>query len=302
MGHDQLFKGVLRRFLREFLELFFPEVAARLDFHSLEFPDKELFKGFPNGAPREPDVVARVRAREGKPEIVMVHVETQAGTEPGFGRRMFEYYALLWLQFGIPIFPIVLYVKEGNRDGLAMATYREELFGYPVMTFHYASVALARIEGQEYVEKGPLAAALSTLMRWGGGEPTAERHAKLLLRVVTGGLDEAAEFLLMNLIKTYLPLPEEARERYGRLLSGKEYRKVQEMELSWADKLRAEGIHEGLVRGKRETLKKLLVTRFGKLPSVLETRIDRVASEEELDRYLDRILTARSLEELGLEG
>jgi hypothetical protein len=67
MGHDQVFKGILRRFFRDFLELFFPELAARLDFEYLEFPDKELFKGFPDGVSREPDVVARVRTREGKP-------------------------------------------------------------------------------------------------------------------------------------------------------------------------------------------------------------------------------------------
>ncbi|MGH9334845.1 MAG: hypothetical protein ACRD21_13975, partial [Vicinamibacteria bacterium] len=99
-------KGILRRFFREFLELFFPEFAARLDFESLEFPDKELFKGFPDGAPREPDVVARVRSREGSPEIVIVHVEAQSRAEKDFGRRMFEYYALLWLSFDAPVFPV----------------------------------------------------------------------------------------------------------------------------------------------------------------------------------------------------
>ena len=65
MGHDQVFKGVLRRFLRDFLELFFPEFAARLDFESVQFSDKGLFKGFPDGLPREPDVVARVKTWEG---------------------------------------------------------------------------------------------------------------------------------------------------------------------------------------------------------------------------------------------
>jgi len=34
MGHDQLFKAVLERLFQGFLELFFPEVAARLDFET----------------------------------------------------------------------------------------------------------------------------------------------------------------------------------------------------------------------------------------------------------------------------
>ena len=69
MGHDQLFKEILRTFLREFLKLFFPDAAARLDFDSLRFPNKELFKGFPDGRPREPDLVAEVQGRDGKPRL-----------------------------------------------------------------------------------------------------------------------------------------------------------------------------------------------------------------------------------------
>lgn len=56
-------KGILRRFFREFLELFFPAIAEGLDFESLEFPDKELFKRFPDGVEQRPDVVARLRTK-----------------------------------------------------------------------------------------------------------------------------------------------------------------------------------------------------------------------------------------------
>ncbi len=288
--------------MREFLELFFPELAARLDFESLEFQDKEHLKGFPDGRRREPDVVTWVRTWQGSPEIVIVHVETQASTEPDFGRRMFEYYALLWLEFDAPVFPIVLYVKEGGREGIETSIYRHELFGREVMRFQYGSVALARIAGQEYVEKGPLAAALAALMGWGRDSDSAGLRLRLLARVVASGLDEASLFLLVNLIETYLPVPEGARERYRRLVGRKEYRKVQEVELSWADRLREEGLQEGLVQGRRQALKRLLAAKFGGLPRSLEAKIDALASAEELDRCLDRILTAVSIEDLGLEG
>jgi hypothetical protein len=302
MGHDQVFKGILRRFFRDFLELFFPELAARLDFEYLEFPDKELFKGFPDGVSREPDVVARVRTREGKPETVVVHIEAQARTEADFGRRMFEYYALLWLSFDAPVFPIVLYVKEGGRVGIEARTYRHEVFGHEVMKFRYVSVALAQIAGEEYLERGPLAAALSALMRWSGDPDEVALRVRLLDRVVASGLDEASLFLLVNLIETYLPVPDEARERYRRLLAREEYRKVQEVELSWADRLRQEGVQEGLVLGKRQTLKRQLAAKFGGLPKRVDAAIDALATADELDACLDRVLTADSLEELGLSG
>ena len=42
-NHDRLFKELLTTFFMEFLELFFPKVAAYVDPGSLEFPDKQVF-------------------------------------------------------------------------------------------------------------------------------------------------------------------------------------------------------------------------------------------------------------------
>jgi hypothetical protein len=42
MQHDRRFKELLHRFLPRFLRLFLPEQAARLDFSTLVFLDKEL--------------------------------------------------------------------------------------------------------------------------------------------------------------------------------------------------------------------------------------------------------------------
>jgi flagellar biosynthesis/type III secretory pathway protein FliH len=89
---------------------------------------------------------------------------------------------------------------------------------------------------------------------------------------------------------------------------------VQDVELTWADRVRLEGVkegrreglqeglQEGLLRGKRETLKRLLASRFGPLSVRAESRIDALASVEELDSCFDRGLTAGSLAELGLDG
>lgn len=237
---------------------------------------------------------------------MIVHIEAQARTEPDFGRRMFEYYSLLWLSFAAPVFPIVLYVKEGGREGIETATYRHEVLGREVMNFQYASVALARIDGREYVEKGPLAAALAALMDWDRESDELAVRVGLLDRVTASGLDEESLFLLINLIETYLPVPEEERERYRQLVSREEYRKVQEVELTWADKLRQEGREEGLqaglVQGKRQTLKRQLAAKFGGLSKGVEATIDALASAEDLDRCLDRVLTAGSVKDLGLEG
>ncbi len=294
MGHDQLFKALLESFLREFMELFFPDVAERLDFQSQRLVDKELFTDFPEGRLREADVVVELQTREGNPEILLVHVEVQAGGETDFGKRMFGYYSMLRLRYQMPVFPVVLYLKGGPSG--EVAEYRDELFGWEVVRFRYASVGLARLSVQEYVEASPLAAALSALMRRGRSADALELRARMLKRVVESSLDEARQYLLVNVIETYFPLSGVDLERFREVAARKEFAKVQDTDLTWGDKL----LLEGALQGKRETLKRQVAAKFGPLPTEVATRIDEVVSAEELDQYLDRVLAAESLDDIGL--
>jgi hypothetical protein len=126
----------------------------------------------------------------------------------------------------------------------------------------------------------------------------------MLQRVAESELDEARKFLLVNLIETYFKLGPSEEKHFRRLLSGAEYREAQEMEVTWADKIREEGREEGLkaglVKGKRETLRQLLTKKFGPLPQQTVSRLETLESLKELDIYLDRVLTVGSLEEMGL--
>jgi hypothetical protein len=305
MGQDQLFKTILERLLRDFLELFFPEAAARLDFETLRFVDKEVFANVPEGKVREADVVARLETRDGKPELVLVHVEVEAEPKSDFPRRMFEYYALLRLNYGLPVFPIALYLRRGPLS--KVAEYREALFGQELLLFRYHSLALARLPAEEYVGASPLGAALSALMSQEKTRDRARHKLSMLEPVVGSGLDEALKYLLVNVIETYFELSGEDAERYRLLVSRKEYRAVQEVELTWADKLmekgrekgREEGREVGVIEGKRETILRLLATKFGDLPRDIAAKAEAMSAAE-LDSVVDRLLTATTLDELEL--
>jgi predicted transposase/invertase (TIGR01784 family) len=298
MGQDQLFKAILEKLFQSFLELFFPNVAARLDFVTLRFLDKEVFANVPEGVVREADVVARLQTRDGEPELVLVHVEVQARPENDFARRMFEYYALLRMRHQVPVFPIVLYLRGGPDS--AIEDYREELFGQEQLRFRFRSVALARLVAEEYVGASPLGAALSALMRRGKARDRLGLRREMLRRVLESEHDEALKYLLVNVIESYFRLSKEETERFRSLMSGKEYRKVQEEELTYFDELELKGRAAGIIEGKRETLLRQLTAKFGSLSDDVRGRIAAAGSASELDIYLDRVVTAGSLDEMGL--
>jgi predicted transposase YdaD len=77
---------------------------------------------------------------------------------------------------------------------------------------------------------------------------------------------------------------------------------LKEITMTMAEQLRLEGWNrgrnEGLIEGRNEglinTLRKQLTLKFGVLAAEHEARIS-AASVDELDRYLERILTAETL-------
>jgi flagellar biosynthesis/type III secretory pathway protein FliH len=64
---------------------------------------------------------------------------------------------------------------------------------------------------------------------------------------------------------------------------------------------RAEGLSEGRAHGKVQTLLRLLARKFGELPSEVHARA-ATGSERDLDRWLERLLTAEALDAVFTHG
>jgi hypothetical protein len=68
---------------------------------------------------------------------------------------------------------------------------------------------------------------------------------------------------------------------------------VMEMHKTW-NEIRNEARLEGRLEGDRHTLRRLLSIKFGELPAPIEAQVAR-ASQAELERFLERVLSADSL-------
>jgi predicted transposase YdaD len=297
MPHDQLFKELLRAFLREFMQLFFPEVAARLDWEQVTFPNVELFTDVPEGSVRRADMVALVPTLDNQPELVLIHVETQSVRRNEVRFRMFEYYMLLRLRYKLPVFPIVLYIAPGT-GGSTHETYTENLFGKDILTFAYAAIGLPELQADDYLQSdNPLAPALSALMQ-ASGEGRARQKQVSLQRVAVSSVDEARKFLLTNLIETYLPLDAAEQEQFEQLLATPEAMEARQMISIYETR----GREEGILIGKRETVLTLLRLKFGAVPPHLETQVRELPTQAELDALFAHVVAATSLQEVEGEA
>ena len=69
-----------------------------------------------------------------------------------------------------------------------------------------------------------------------------------------------------------------------------------------ADELKDEGRKEEKVQSRRQVLLNQLQRRFGVLPRETVAAVKTNSSVRELDTWLDRIITAANLEEIGIRS
>ena len=259
---------------------------------------------------RTADVVAELQTSDGVAKLFLVHIEVEFKWKRDFGERMYEYYTLLRKRYRKPIIPIAVFL-HGGGDGFVEETYDEASLGRRRVRFWYEGVSLAHLDAEEYVGKGnPVAAALAALMNRRKSREPLTLRALMLQAVLGSELDDAGKFLLRGIIETYFELGAKQAKRFGRVFSKKEFGEVKEMEVMWTDRMKAkwakegleEGREKGLIEGKRETLLRQLAKKFGSLSEEVTAQIRALESVDELDRCLDRVLTATSLEEMELEN
>ena len=146
-----------------------------------------------------------------------------------------------------------------------------------------------------------MAWALAVLMRPEGLGSRGELAMACLRRVASaGGLDEARRHLLLNFVRTYVRLDEEAAREYEKLLHEPRNQEVEAMVMTWAEEVEAKGLKKGRLQGMRDLVLHLLSQRFGAPSETVRRRVSAITSSQELTRLAERLVQVDSPEELGL--
>ncbi len=188
--------------------------------------------------------------------------------------------------------PVAVYLNVGLK-GVGHDRYEEHFGSMQVVRFNYLYVGLPKLSAVEYVESPqPLGVALAALMK----APRRRRprlKAEALQRLAGCGENEYRKFLLSECVQAYLPLDEpRERQEFEQLLKASEYREVQVMATTWYE--------QGRQKGQLEVLVIQLEERFGPLSAAVRERLENLP-QDRLRELIRKIVTAKSLRELGLE-
>jgi hypothetical protein len=117
-------------------------------------------------------------------------------------------------------------------------------------------------------------------------------RASMLKEILEGELGVELKRLLVNVVETYFKLDPGQKEELRRLLATEEYRDMRDTEMTYFEELeerarkegREEGSAEGREAGKRETLLRLLTSKFGPLSEAVVLRVNAIVGSGSFER------------------
>lgn len=208
MEYDVLFKQLLKTFFRPFMELFFPQVAARIRWDSIEFLDKEEHAQAAEGSDesqafsRITDVVVKAATLDGNAEEFLIHVEVEHPWRSTFPFRMFEYFVLLWLRHHLSVFPIAI-CPERRVKPFEVESYREGRFGHETLVYGYFHLGLEGLSVKDWWrEDNPVSWAFSAFMEKGERDKV-QLMVACFRRIYESALTDSEKILLLDFIRTY---------------------------------------------------------------------------------------------------
>lgn len=112
---DSLWKGIIDKLFKEFLEYFYPKFVEEVDFNQpYELLDKELQEIIPASetSDRRADLLVKVFLKNGTEKWLLVHIEVQGYVDKLFDLRMFTYYYRTFDRFDKRITALAIFTDD----------------------------------------------------------------------------------------------------------------------------------------------------------------------------------------------
>jgi len=305
------------------------EWVKKIDFTRMEKLDKEFIGE--EYQSRESDIIYRVDY-QGSEAYLFLLIEFQSSVDRFMALRTLHYVCQLYLDilerksytFLPPVFPVVLYngdekwtapiefselieegeAGEGDRKGKGLDTY--------IPKFRYCKIAENEFPKETLRKLKNLASALFYIEN-----SSVEDIGKAINEIIEIIMNEQDKKAVHRFITWLRNLAERKRLKDDK---GEDYRiynpgEVKNMLTTTLEKLREEGIKEGIEKGRKEGIEEgvekgrkeelveliriYLITRFDKAPAALLEVLKKVEDIHELERLVPLIYKCQNLEEIA---
>jgi Domain of unknown function (DUF4351) len=297
---DNAWKELLDLHFREFMEFFFPVIAAEIDWTRTPVSlDKELQKLSPVHATgkRLADKLSRVWRKNGSELYVLLHGEVQGQAVAKFNERMFTYNYRIKDRYNAQV--VSLGVVTGNARKVPLGRYESELWGCRT-TFEFPVVKMSDWQGREAElenSRNPFAMVvlvhLALLQAKGQQARKYSLKLDLIRRLLRHGF--AANYVrsLLRFLDWVIQLPAELEKQLSDVVEAESEEKKMPYVTSWERR----GIEQGLALGKLQLVLQLLKVKFGTLDEALAERVKQLPSSK-LEKLAEALLNFSEVSDL----
>ncbi len=203
---------------------------------------------------------------------ILVHIENQSASQADFNQRMFLYFAELYREYRLPIYPIAIFSFD-RPQRIEPHQLRVTLPDLDVLTFNFQSIQLNQLDWRDFLQRrNPVAAALMAKMKIAKKDrPKVKMECLRLLATLQ--LDPARTFLISGFVDTYLRLNQSEEQVFqseiAKIQTVAEQEKVMELTTSWMERGLEQGLERGLEQERRSAISSLMELRYGSIDDEL---------------------------------
>lgn len=334
-AHDDLdspWKEVVEHAFPEFIDFYFPNINRQIDWaYGYTFLDKELQKIARDGelGRRYVDKLVRVTTLAGEEDWLCVHIEVQGEVDPGFERRMFVYNYRIFDTYDRPVASLAVLADDDP-------TWRPDRFEYERLgcrhSLHFPVAKLVDYiadEGSLLANPSPFAliTAAHLYTRRTRKSPARRFDAKrrLVRLLYQRNWSRQRIIDLFRVLDWMLKLPDSLERQLWQDIENIEGERnvtyvssierfaiergmkkgmqqgIEQGIQQGIEKGIARGIEKGIQQGLAQSLQRQLNRRFGPLSAEVTRQLEN-ATPEQLETWTDRVLDARTIEEVFAEG
>lgn len=302
---DTPWKEVLEIYFEDFILFFFPQAHREIDWtRNPEFLDKELQQVVRDAelGKRLVDKLVKVYLIGGEEAWVLVHIEVQSQEESNFAERMFVYHYRIYDRYRRSVASLAVLGDE--RGNWRPNQFDDQLFGSEIL-FRFPIVKLLDYRQQESTleaSRNPFATVVMAHLkaqetRKDGSKRKASKLA-LTRRLYELQFERQDILNLFRFIDWVMNLPKTLEQEFDQELSQYEESKrmpyITSIERMRIEKVREEGIKEGMLQGISLTLE----IKFGSEALNLMPEISQIQDVEQLRAIMASLKTVTTLEQL----